>query len=398
MPPTRSFRPPSRRSAGNEELQAINEELTTANTKLHGSNMLIRATQENASAIVETVREPLVVLSSDLRVQRANTAFYQCFGMTPQDTEGRALVELGSGQWNIPQLRTLLEQVLANNQSFSNFEVQQTFSRIGHKIMLLNARRLLRERERPGEPMLLLAMEDISEHREIERQKEDLFGMVSYELKDPITSVKLAAQLLEQQLAETGNEEATTLLGKMEKQLDECARLIDKILDVSAMEGGAMPWHPTLFAIDGLVREVVAQLEQSSNPAAHILLENEVHTEVYGDAECTRQVLTSLLTNALKYSAPTGSIQVRLSKEEEDVTVSVQDHGVGIPKEQQARLFERFYQADHAGQEGVPGLGLGLYIAAEITKRQGGRIWVESEPEKGAIFSFTIPRHKPKEF
>ena len=108
-------------------------------------------------------------------------------------------------------------------------------------------------------------------------------------------------------------------------------------------------------------------------------------------------MLTNLLTNALKYSTPTYPIQVRLYTQEEEVIVSVQDHGVGIPKDQQARLFERFYQADNAGQAGVPVIGLGLYIAAEITKRQGGRIWVESEPGKGAIFSFTIPRRKPQE-
>ena len=382
--------------ASNEELQAINEELTTANAKLHSSNEQLSAAQEYAGAIVETVREPLVVLSGDLRVQRANTAFYQCFGMMPQDTEGHALAELGGGQWNIPQLRTLLEQVLATNQSFSDCEVQQTFPRIGHKIMLLNARRLLREREQPNEPLILLAMEDISERKEIELQKDALFSMVSHELKDPITTVKLAVQLLKRQLTETGHEEATSLLSMTEKQLDEFARLIDEMLDVSALEGGAMPWHPATFAIDGLVRETVAQLEQR-NPSAHVLLENEMHTDVYGDVGLTRQVLTNLLSNALKYCAATDPIQVRLSTREEEVTVSVQDHGVGIPKEQQARLFERFYRADNAGQAGVPGLGLGLYIAAEITKRQRGRIWVESEPGKGAIFSFTIPRHKPKE-
>lgn len=157
-----------------------------------------------------------------------------------------------------------------------------------------------------------------------------------------------------------------------------------------------MPWHSVTFAIDRLVRETVTQLEQS-NPDAHVLLENEVHTDVYGDEERTRQVLTNLLTNALKYSSPTYPIQVRLSTEEEDVIVSVQDHGVGIPKDQQARLFDRFYQADNVGQAGIPRIGLGLYIAGEITKRQGGRIWVESEPGKGAIFSFTIPRRKPQE-
>ena len=382
--------------ASNEELQAINEELTTANTKLHSSNEQLRSAQEYAGAIVETVREPLVVLSSDLRVQRANTAFYQFYRMMPQDTEGHVLTELGSGQWNIPQLRTLLEQILATNQSFSNYQLEQTFPMIGHKIMLLNARRLLRERERPDEPLILLAMEDISERREIERQKDALFGMVSHELKDPINNVKLAVQLLERQLAETGYEEATTLLGKIKKQLDEFARLIDETLDVTAIEGGTMPWHPATFAIDGLVRETVEQVEQS-NPDAHVLLENEVHTDVYGDEERTRQVFTNLLTNALKYSSLTYPIQVRLSTGEEDVIVSVQDHGVGIPKDQQARLFERFYQDENVGQPGVPGLGLGLYIAAEITKRQGGRIWVESEPGKGAIFSFTIPRRKAQE-
>ena len=173
-------------------------------------------------------------------------------------------------------------------------------------------------------------------------------------------------------------------------------RLIDEILDITAIEGEAMPWRPATFAIDGLVRETVEQLEQS-NPDAHVLLENEVHTDVYGDAERTQKVLINLLTNALKSSTPTPPIQVRLSTGEEDVTVSVQDHGVGIPKDQQARLFESFYQADNVGQAAVPGFGLRLYIAAQITKRQGGRIWVKSEPGKGAIFSFTIPRRKPQE-
>lgn len=168
-----------------EELQAINEELTTTNQELETRNEQIKEAQEYAEAIVETVREPLLVLDADLRVQRANTAFYLLFGGMPQEVDGQLLYELGKGQWNIPQLRTLLEKVLVVNQSFHDFEVEHDFSTLGHRIMLLNGRRILRHGQRTRNLLILLAIEDITEQKEIERRKDALLDRASQERKTP---------------------------------------------------------------------------------------------------------------------------------------------------------------------------------------------------------------------
>ena len=143
-----------------EELQAINEELTTANEQIH-------AAQEYAEAIVETVRLPLVVLSHDLQIERANTAFYQFFQVTPQEIEEHSLSDLGGGQWDSAPLRVLLEEVVTANQSFSNFEFESTFPTIGHKVLLLNACPL--SWEGTSIPRVLLAMEDLTERRRLEQ-------------------------------------------------------------------------------------------------------------------------------------------------------------------------------------------------------------------------------------
>jgi two-component system CheB/CheR fusion protein len=155
-----------------EELQATNEELATTNQELSMRHEQLKAAQEYAEAIVDTARSPLVVLSGELRIERANLAFYQLFRVTPPETEGRLLTELGHGQWDIPRLSTLFVEILTTNRSFQDFEVEHDFPRIGHKVLLLNARRLLLEHEPRGEQRILLAMEDISERRVAERQFE----------------------------------------------------------------------------------------------------------------------------------------------------------------------------------------------------------------------------------
>jgi two-component system, chemotaxis family, CheB/CheR fusion protein len=139
-----------------EEIQASNEELLVVNQELKQSNTQLHTAREYADAIVETIREPLLVLDADLRVQRANPAFYQFFQVEPAQTEHRLLFELEDSQWDIPALRTLLEELLPTNHSFTDYTMEYTFPRIGRKTMLLNAHRI------DHVPLILLAMEDIT--------------------------------------------------------------------------------------------------------------------------------------------------------------------------------------------------------------------------------------------
>jgi signal transduction histidine kinase len=153
-----------------EELQVINEKLRTANQELATQNEQLNATQDYAESIVETGRSPLLILTEELHIEHANVAFYQYFQITPQETEGALLYELDYGQWNIPHLRTLLEEILPTNNSINDFELEYHFPRIGDRTLLLNARRLLSKSQAFQKPRILLAMEDITRRREAERQ------------------------------------------------------------------------------------------------------------------------------------------------------------------------------------------------------------------------------------
>ena len=373
-----------------EELQIINEELTTTNQELHTRNEQLKEAQDYAEAIVETVREPLVVLSEDLRVQRANLAFYQFFQVLPQETEGRLLDELGDGQWNSHHLRSLLEQVLTSHQSFRDFEVVHRFPRIGTKTMLLNARRIVREYEQVKDHLILLAMEDITDRRAAERQQEALLGMVSHELKTPLANASLYTQWLHRTLKQAGVVQALPHVERLGEQHLHLGHLIDDLLDATAIEAGTLRLRPALFAIDELAREVIEQLTQV-HPTHRLLIEGTGTVTVYADRERTGQVLTNLLTNAIKYGSATEPITVRVQTAEAEVTVQVQDHGKGIPIEQQELIFERFYRVTGVSQTEATGLGLGLYLTAQIVRQQGGQIRVESTEGIGSTFSFTLP-------
>lgn len=374
-----------------EELQATNQELITTNQALVKRNEQVKFAQERTNAIVETVREPLVVLTQDGRIERANTAFYQFFQVLPQETVGRLLYDLGNGQWDIPRLRFLLEQVSATNEPFHDFEVEHVFPLIGHKIMWLNARHVVDEPTGAGDHLLLLAIEDITARKELERQKDILLGLASHELKTPLTSAKLALQLLHRRVVKTENGSFIPPLEQVDRHLNRLTRMIDGFLDVAAIETGKLSLQREAFAVDDLVREICEEL-QSPTQGQRIAFVQEAHAEVYGDRVRTGEVLSNLLTNAIKYAPSEQPIEVKATSDGNWVTVSVQDHGKGIPLDQQASIFERFYRVGEPQQKRRPGTGLGLYLAKEIIKQQRGRIWVESVPGEGATFFFTISR------
>jgi two-component system CheB/CheR fusion protein len=391
--------------SNNEELQSLNEELETSKEEIQASNeellvvnaeLQLRTAQAQeardfAEAIVETIREPLLVLDANLRVQRANHAFYQCFQAEPADTEHRRIFELGDGHWNIPVLRTLLEELLPTNHSFVDYEVDHTFPSIGRKIMLLNAQRI------DHVPLILLAMEDITQRKRAEMEKqhllvqrEEFMAIASHELKTPVTSLKGFTQVLHSRFTKAGDERSAALLAKMNGQLDKLIHLIRELLDVTSIEAGKLSWHTEQFDLDALVRDIVEEVDHTTDQH-QIRIEGAAPTRVSGDRERIGQVLTNLLTNAIKYSPQAHTILVKCAADTESATVSVQDFGIGIAPDKHEHVFERFFRVSDQEHETFPGLGLGLFISAQIVQRQGGRMWVESRVGAGSTFFFTVP-------
>ncbi len=376
-----------------EEIQSTNEELLVINQELMLRNIQVQAARTFAEAIVETIREPLLVLNSDLRVQQANEAFYQCFQMKPSEVEQQLLFTLGQGEWNISALRSLLEELLPTRKILTDYEVEQTFSRTGHKILLLNAQRI------DDQPLLLLAIEDITLQRLAQeneqrllilKQREEFLAIASHELKTPVTSIKGYTQILHRRFQKVGDESSTTLVARMDTQLNRLIHLIMELLDTTKIEEGKLQWHRQPFDLTELIHETIVELgyiEQTHQ----IQFKGSIHRSLSGDRERISQVLTNLMSNAMKYSPGASLIEVRLQETSEAAIVSVQDFGIGIAQEKHEQIFERFFRVNDPGHTTFSGLGLGLYISAEIVKAHGGRMWVESQSGTGSTFFFTLP-------
>ena len=371
-----------------ELFRTANEKMTTLSEELQTRNEEVTIARDYADAIIRTVRGPVLVLNSNLRIISANESFYTTFKVPPDDTENRLLYDLGNKQWDIPRLRILLEEILPKNNTLTDYEVVHDFRDIGQKTMLLNARTLQQGPNKTS--LILLAIEDITVRKQLEQQKDEFVSIASHELKTPITSVKAYTQILGERFRKAGNMKSVELVEKMDAQLDKLTDLIGDLLDVTKIEAGRIQFRESYFDFNGLVEETVEEIQRTT--VKHkITLELQPGIEVYGDHDRLGQVLTNFMTNAIKYSPKADTIVVRAIVENDTVTLSVQDYGVGLSFEDQAKVFERFYRVGGTNQNTYPGLGLGLYIASEIIKRHNGHVWVQSEIMQGSTFCFSLP-------
>ncbi len=234
---------------------------------------------------------------------------------------------------------------------------------------------------------------DITEHKHLQQQKDQFIGIASHELKTPVTSIKAYTQILEKILREKGNTTEASLISKMDMQINRLTGLIGDLLDVTKINSGRIQFNEVKFDFNDMVATVVEDLQRTT--AKHIVVKLcEGHCTLFGDKERIGQVIINLITNAIKYSPKAEEILVYSSIDDANAILCVEDFGIGISHDKQDKVFEQFYRVSGNMQHTFPGLGLGLYISAEIIKRLGGKIWVNSVVGKGSTFCFSLPSHK----
>jgi signal transduction histidine kinase len=234
---------------------------------------------------------------------------------------------------------------------------------------------------------------DNSAHKELEQRKDDFINMASHELRTPLTALKIQTQLVHKRLEKQAQYEAATALTKVEEPIKQLERLIEELLDVSRIQVGKLEYVQEPVDLDTLLREA-ADTMHHLHPSHTILVHGNGQSNLIGDRDRLGQVLANLLSNAIKYAPDAKTIEMDLAVSEEAVTIRVQDHGPGIPREQRDKIFERFYRFAGLSQRAIPGLGMGLYIVAEIVKGHGGTITVDSNLGKGSTFTVTLPRRR----
>jgi len=233
---------------------------------------------------------------------------------------------------------------------------------------------------------------DITERKRLENQKEEFIGIASHELRTPVTSIKSYTELLHEMLKEKKDNETVEIVAKLDRQIERLAHLIADLLDITRIGEGQLLLHPETFDINTLIHEM-AELMQRTTIQHVIVHELQSLPPVRADRERIGQVLINLLGNAIKYSPQGQRIVVRSELVSHNIKVSIQDFGIGMSEETRLKVFERFFRASDNNVQTYPGLGLGLFIAADIIKKHGGDIGVESEIERGTVIHFTLPVH-----
>lgn len=349
---------------------------------------LLKYALDYSEAIVDTVRTPLIVLNKELQVLTANRSFYDTFKTSSTETENKFIYNLGDKAWDIPKLRTLLEKILPFNTHLDNYEVEINHPKVGHRTMLLSARRTYRQVN--NTEAILLAFEDITDRKLLEQQKDDFIGIVSHELKAPLTSILGYSQLLEKHLGKNKDTRGEYFLSKMTGQMERLTQLMASFVNVYKIQSGKLALRKTKFSFDEMVNRIIADFQFTSKTHT-ILHRGQTELVIHADKERITQVIINLITNAIKYSPNADKIVITSEKEKDRVILSVQDFGRGIPKNQQDKIFERFFRSRDKVQSNIAGLGLGLYISFEIIKRHKGKIWVESTKDNGSKFYFSLP-------
>ncbi len=385
-----------------------NERLQEEMTARKRAERAVQEAREYAESIVETVREPLVVLDTDLRVISVNHSFYQTFKVAPKETEGKLIYDLGNYQWNIPKLRVLLEEIIPRHNQFQDFEVEHEFPSIGRKIMLLNARQIYTKGI--GAQMILLAIEDITERKkaeeEIKRLNEDLkhraiqleasykeletFSYsVSHDLRTPLLGINGLSRVLIERYSKHLDAKGQRFLSIMHSSTQKMLQLIDDLLVFSRSEHQQM--EPSDIDIGELAKGVFEELK-SIIPEQTLRLDIKKLPPARGDQSMIRQVFVNLLSNAIKFTRPKGAgvIEIGCRVKENQNIYYVKDNGVGFDMRYANELFGVF-QRHHTVDE-FEGTGIGLAIVQRIIHRHGGKVWAEGEINKGATFYFTLPR------
>ena len=539
-----------------EELTKASEQLRAEITERKQAERAVQEARKYAEGIVETVREPLMVLDADLRIISANRSFYRTFKVAPAETVGQFIYDLGNQQWDIPRLRELLEDILPKNTTFDDFEVEHEFLTIGRKTMLLNARRIYQEVNKTQ--MILLAIEDITErkqaeeklrqyhehleelveartaelrraseqleqqiaerkqaeealqerekryrdlyeeapnayfsvgadgrieranrsarellgysryelvgrpvfdlyadtengkpkaqevferflageeirdqelemrradgskvwvslsvrpirdregrvvasrsvvaditeHRKLDQLKDDFIGLVSHELRSPMTVITGAINTVLTEAERLSPEETRQLLKDAALEADLLSNLLGNLLELSRIQTSRLYLHVEAISVSKVIQGTVEEIKRQSSAHQFVVSVPRKLPPVYADPLRLERILYNLLENAVKYSPQGGEIGVSVKLQKEHLVIGVSDQGVGISPADQTKLFAPFQRLEEFRPDGVRGIGLGLLVCRRLVEAHGGRIWVKSKPGRGSTFFFTLP-------
>ncbi|MFH1428327.1 MAG: ATP-binding protein, partial [Candidatus Margulisiibacteriota bacterium] len=389
--------------------------------KIKQSAEEIKEARDYAESIIATLHEPLLVLSEDLKVITANIAFCQTFKVSLKATVGQFIYNLGNGEWDIPELRTLLEEILPGKTTFHDYEVKHTFSKLGEKTMALNARQLHREKDKPS--LILLAIEDITKRKKAEnvlkRDKDTLeilvkkssknlldaqqeldkakrlsemgklAATVAHELRNPLSVIRMAIFMVNHK---NKDRSLDGHINNIEKKISESERIITNLLTYA---GTKMPDFKPVKVYDLINESLDSVRAQFSGSRIKVMLATEALKDLIVEADSfqLKEVFNNILDNAYQsFEEKPGKIEVsaECGQKSDSIRVIIKDAGCGIAPDELETVFEPFFTNKPKGT------GLGLTICRDIVKMHNGNIEIASIKGKGTTVAIVLPKKRTR--
>lgn len=383
------------KSTGGDDLQVDYVPLTDDRGMVHAGLVIAldisdqkKAEEHSAklAAIVESSDDAIIGKSLEGIITSWNKSAERIFGYPASEMIGQSILKLIPEDRHDEEPRIIAR--LKNGERMEHFETKRLASdgRILDVSLTISP---IRDSQGNITGVSKIAR-DISEQKQDELRKNDFIGMVSHELKTPLTSLMALIQVANLKLK---NNPDNFLSGAMEKadiQARRMSSMINGFLNISRLESGKIAIDKELFDLDLLIREVVE--EYGLTVSSHIIHINICdHVQVNADREKIGSVISNLISNAVKYSPKHREIEVKCALIDGFAQVSVKDEGMGVNAQDLPRIFDRYYRVESNNTRHISGFGIGLYLSAEIIRRHEGQIWAESESGTGSVFYFSLP-------
>jgi PAS domain S-box-containing protein len=375
-------------------LTETNQRLEQEITERKKAEEALQKSEEQYRDLYEESPDAYFSVGTDGYIKRANRRAMELLGYSRDELIGRPVLDLYA---DTPNGRTKAQEIFKRFLAAEEIHGEELEMRRadGSKVWIILSVRPIRDKE--GKVVASRSVvADITEHKKLDQLKDDFIGLVSHELRSPMTVITGAINTVLTEGANLSEEETHQLLKDAALESELLSHLLTNLLELSRAQAARLVLHAEAIDIKKVVQDAIEEIKRQSSRHQFVAKLPRKLPPLYADSLRLERILYNLLENAVKYSPQGGEIQVSARRQKEHLLIEVSDQGIGISPADQAKLFAPFQRLEESRPGGTRGVGLGLLVCQRLVEAHGGRIWVKSKPGQGSTFSFTLPLHQSK--